>query len=308
MKKNILVIGYGSIGRRHASLAMEMGHSVGVVSAHTTDSPCPCWKSLEEAPLKNFDIAIIASATSLHADHLETLSALGFCGSVMVEKPLFQNASSITPCGDTFVGYNLRFHPVIQEIRRMVGDSPVLSIQAYAGQYLPTWRPGTDYAKSYSASRTLGGGVLRDLSHELDLVQHIAGSWARVTATGGKFSTLAGDSDDIFLLLLECARCPAVSIHLNYLDKAPHRHLLVNTEEFTLMADLVGQTLSVNADPPRTYECKRDTTYAGQLHAICEGRRDTLCSFSEGIQTVFLIEAAEKAAREKIWIQAEHSL
>ena len=306
MTQNVLVIGYGSIGRRHASLAMEMGLGVGVVSRHAENCAFPCWRSLEEVPLGDFDIAIVASATSLHADHLASLAGLGFSGTVMVEKPLFQDASHTAPGPDTFVGYNLRFHPIIRDIRRMIGDSPVLSIQAYAGQYLPTWRPGTDYAASYSASRARGGGVLRDLSHELDLVQHIAGPWTKATASGGKYSTLAGDSDDVFLLLMECSRCPAVSIQLNYLDKAPHRHMLVNTEESTFMADLIGQTLTVNDGTPVTYTCERNMTYAAQLRALCEGERDTICSYSQGMQTVFLMEAAEKAARERVWIHMEH--
>ena len=43
------------------------------------------------------------------------------------------------------------------------------------GQYLPDWRTNADYSKSYSASFEMGGGVLFDLIHEIDLAVNLMG-------------------------------------------------------------------------------------------------------------------------------------
>ena len=43
------------------------------------------------------------------------------------------------------VGYNLRFHPVMVALADAVAGSDCLTMQAYCGQWLPDWRPGTDY-------------------------------------------------------------------------------------------------------------------------------------------------------------------
>ena len=48
-------------------------------------------------------------------------------------------------------------------------------MRVYAGQCLPTWRPESDYKNTYSAKSEKGGGVLRDLSHEIDLCLSLVG-------------------------------------------------------------------------------------------------------------------------------------
>ena len=44
--------------------------------------------------------------------------------------------------------------------------------------YLPNWRKHINYKKSVSAIESKGGGVLLELSHELDLVKYIIGNFS----------------------------------------------------------------------------------------------------------------------------------
>lgn len=87
--------------------------------------------------------------------------------------------------------------------------------------------------------------MLRDLSHELDYVLWLFGPWRRLTATGGYLSPLETDSDDAYTLLMEARLCPMVSIHMNYLDRVPHREILVNTDQHTIHIDLINNTIAV---------------------------------------------------------------
>ena len=48
----------------------------------------------------------------------------------------------------------------------------VFNINIISNSYLPKWRK-RDYRTSYSSSKSQGGGVLLDLSHELDYLTWI---------------------------------------------------------------------------------------------------------------------------------------
>src|SRR2546421_323520 len=79
--------------------------------------------------------------------------------------------------------------------RRLEGEA-IVSAEVRTASWLPGWRPGRDYRATYSASRALGGGVLRDMSHELDYPSWLFGPWRRLTALGGHLSPLEIESDD----------------------------------------------------------------------------------------------------------------
>ena len=79
--------------------------------------------------------------------------------------------------------YNLRFLPSLQAYRERIQFGvigKVLSVRCEIGQYLPSWRPGSDYRQAVSASRALGGGALLELSHEIDYLRWIFGEVAWV--------------------------------------------------------------------------------------------------------------------------------
>jgi predicted dehydrogenase len=230
------------------------------------------------------------------------LVKIRYNGHLLIEKPLFEETKILPEHipQHTFVAYNLRFHPVVRKLIDLTKDRDIYSIQAYVGQYLPQWRPHMSYTKCYSAYRTQGGGVLRDLSHELDYITLITGGWYRVSAIGGRFSKLKIESDDLFCLLLETPRCPAVTIQMNYLDRKARRKLIVNCSDFSIRADLINNEIEVNAETIR-YRNDRNTTYRDQHRAVLDGRTAELCTVQEGMAVLNLIEKAETAAAESIW-------
>ena len=300
----VLVVGYGSIGSRHARLLEEQGHDVHCVTRNG-ECPFPTHAGLEQG-LAAFepDGIVVCNETSAHQPTLETLLDSGFSGPILMEKPLFQNVPAPLPqVPDTvFTGYNLRFHPLIGRLRERIQGVPLHSARLHVGQYLPDWRPGTDYAAGYSASRAKGGGVLHDLSHELDLALWLLGPWQRVTALGGHFSDLTIDSDDVYAVLLETARCPAASVNLNYLSKPARRGIEINGQGLSLKADLVAGTLEVNGEEER-FPVGRDTTYAAQLADFCAGKKGTLCTYDEGLNVLRLIDAVERANDTRTWVE-----
>ena len=304
----VLVIGCGSIGLRHARLAEEAGHTV-LCLTQRNDLGLPCVTSLdracEQAP---FDLVVIATSTAQHADSLGELIIRQPAKRILVEKPLFAWEHQ-TPKLDedvrrtTFVAYNLRFHPAVQRLREVLRGRRLFHISLYAGQYLPDWRPGTDYRASYSAISAQGGGVLRDLSHELDLACLLAGKWQAAAALGGHCSDLQIDGEDVFTLLTTHEHCPSVTIHVNYLDRAPRREIVVQDNMGGARLDLIRSTLSFG-EHTEHFPVERDTTYAAQLQELQLETPAQACTFQEGLDVLRLLEAAEEANTKRNWVYA----
>lgn len=300
----ILVIGYGSIGQRHARLLTELGCQVAVVSRRSIDF-APHYSELSQA-LADWqpEYVVVANRTSEHHQTVEFLAQHGFEGRVLVEKPLFDRQSALPShnFSQVTVAYNLRCHPLLINLKSLLDDSAQLvTANIYAGSYLPDWRPNTDYRQSYSAKRDQGGGVLRDFSHELDYALWLFGPWRRMTASGGRLSSLEIDSDDAYTLLMETQRCPVVSIHMNYLDRVPRREILVNTDQHTVRIDLINNTIAIDG-VEESVTVARDDTYRAEHQAMMSGNAEGLCTLEEAMETLVTIEAAERAAASHSWI------
>lgn len=300
-----LIVGYGSIGARYAGLLVDLGVDVAVVSRREINFPHR-YKELGKAVEEwRPNVAIIASKTVEHRSDIERLARHGYQGAVLVEKPLYDRPAS-TPdiqSSRVHVAFNLRFHPVIQEMREQLKGRTIYSLHAYVGQYLPDWRPGNNYTESYSAKRAEGGGVIRDLCHEIDLILWLAGPHHSMTALGGKVSDLEIDSDDVFTLLLELEKAPVATLVLNYLDSVRTRELVVHTDKGTLRGDLCANTLINDTLPKIYFTMGANDTYKAQLKAFLAGDETTLCSLKEGMAVTNLIAKAEQASQERIWLR-----
>lgn len=301
-----LVIGCGSIGTRHAKILTSLGHRVAFVSARSVDG-FDYYHTIQGA-LSNEkpDYVIIANRTNAHYQSLQELLESGYESNILVEKPLFHANLELVgyDLAKTYVAYNLRFHPVILRLRQILEKETVLSVQVYVGQYLPQWRPSVDYKQSYSARREEGGGVLRDLSHELDYINWIFGEWKRVVTLGGHFSHLEINSDDIFSAMMVMEKCPIVSVQMNYLDRVARRRILVNTDKHTIEADLISGTIQID-DKVESFLVSRNHTYELQHKALLSSDRQLVCTYEQGIAVNRLIAAMERSIVDKRWITNE---
>jgi len=300
-----LVVGYGSIGKRHADVLSSLGHDVAVVSRREIDH-APAFKTIEEA-VQTFhpDYAVIASRTGDHREDIEVLSRTGFTGRLLIEKPVYDTGADNPPKGfeAVKVAFNLRFHPALLRFREIIAGRNIHAAIVYTGSYLPDWRPGSDYKNGYSAVRAEGGGVLRDLSHELDYALWLFGPWRRVAAIGGRFGELEIDSDDVFSMLIETDTVPSVTLGINYLDSITRRDVLVLTDKGSVRLDLAGGNVEAGGDV-ETFTFERNTTYAAQHEALTRGDDSVICDITEGLEVMRLIDACEAAAGSGTWIAA----
>jgi len=310
-----VVVGAGSIGLRHTRVLSSLGPEVEIVSRRDRptglDEHVPVHRSLNDAlAAGSVDHVVVATET---ADHLRTLVELadaGFSGTVVVEKPLTDRPADVPPLPfrACVVGYQLRLHPAVLAARELMAGDSVLAVHAQVGQHLADWRPGRAVGDSASARVEDGGGVLRDLSHELDLVLWLAGDWSRVAAFGGRSGALGPDvaTDDRWGILLELAGGATATVHLDALDHVGQRRMTLVGQRTTVAIDLIagmvrtaghGTAARTVHAAPEVGESARDALLADLHRAVLEGTTAGLCSIAEGVEVVRLIEAVERSAR-----------
>lgn len=301
-----LVIGYGSIGRRHVEVLQSMGHNVSIVSRHFNSTVFSVYKSIPDAfTAQKFSYVVIASPTAAHAEMLKQI--LPYCTGetvCFIEKPLYSAADQAVMLqdGKFVVGYVLRAHPLLREVFDIIKGRRLYSARVACGQYLPHWRPETDYRKCYSAHKADGGGVLRDLSHELDLLYMLCGKWKNLTAAGGHFSDLEIDSDDQYQLMWEAERCPMCFCHVDYLARDVHRDLYIEYDGGSLHLDFISGTLLHNGDMKKISLERNDMFRTMHAEAINYDMR-YLPTAADALHIITQIEAAETAVEKKIWIK-----
>ena len=298
-----IIEGYGSIGSRHYALLKELGQDVRLVSGRS-DTPCKTYNDPVKA-IEYFkpDYYLICNSTNRHMPSLARLIDIGFDGICALEKPTGLNCAECErqPPFQTIITFNMRFHPIVERMRDELGNEDIIAARLSVGQYLPDWRPGRDYSKVYSAIRAQGGGVLRDLSHELDLAQYFCGNSLRLTAMADKYSNLEIDTEDWVTALLEMTKCPTVSIHMDYLDRNAHRDFTILTNSRTISADLWHNKLTINGET-RVFNIERNDSFRKQLESLLHKDFSSLCSYADGQNVMKMIDAIEKAAKEKIWV------
>ena len=294
-----VVVGLGSIGMRHARILQELGLEVATVSRRDGGD----YASITQAVAGTQPgYVVIATETARHVDNLQELAQTGFHGKVLVEKPLFATPAAPPkyPFAHVSVGYNLRFHPVMTALAERLRGREVITVAAYVGQDIRDWRPGRDHRETASATADAGGGVLRDLSHELDYLMWLFGPWHRVAALGGASGARDIDVDDHLDLLLDMQRAPCVHVHMDYLDRQGIRRIRVNVDDDTIEADLVGSRLTVNGKATEIPN-ERDQSYR-DMHVAAMRGASPACSLPEALGVMHLIDSSERALRSKTWV------
>jgi predicted dehydrogenase len=303
---NVLVIGYGSIGKRHAGVLSRLKHKVSVLTQYPDEEGYDFYSSFEKLPT-DYDAQYVVIANN-SSDHFKTYqsSRQRFKSSkILVEKPVSINSADWSSIKDesVYVGYNLRFHPLISELKILLDKERAISANFYVGQNLADWRPEKDYRKSYSAKRSLGGGVLFDLSHELDLVNYLFGRCEGLFGSVSKLSDLEIDCDDSFMGVLEHTNCSKVSMEMNIIDRSAKRTIIIQTESSSIKLDLIAGRIEVNGKN-RDKPIERNQSYQSMHESILIDQ-GVCCSLSEGIEVLKVIESIELSNQSQQWVKRD---
>ena len=278
---DVLVLGAGSIGRRHARNLASAGASVSLAdpaaAAEGIVEPDGVTRiDWDDADPHRFAGVVVASPTVHHLD--QATAAVDAGVGVLVEKPLATTVAggeSLRSANDSVrVGFNLRFHEPIRRLVALVHGGragEVVAARLWFGYHLPSWRPGVDYRQTYSARADLGGGILLDAIHELDLAVWLLGPDLVVDhSLVARVGDLDLDVEDTVRAQLRTPDGVPVEIALDYLSRDYRRGIEVIGTEATVRLDWARRVVEVadadgvtveDADVPvdASYEAEAET-------------------------------------------------
>lgn len=251
MKKNfnlkVCIIGFGSIGRRHASNLLKMGADVILLRSGNTNINIPKFKKklktyfnfddmLNEKP----DLIFICNPTIKH-DYYVGLSIINNI-PFFVEKPIgakylkalkFQSQIKKRKL-KTCVGYMMRYDVCILKIKELLDKNflgKVTTAIMEWGSYLPSWHPWENYKHSYAARNSLGGGVIKTCSHEIDLALFLFGDVKKHVCFKRHDQVLNIDVEDHADILLKHRSGVTTFIHLDYFQRKTKRYIEIIGEK-----------------------------------------------------------------------------
>lgn len=265
--RHFLVLGLGSIGRRHATNLAALHPGARLTFVRHTAAEDDFTRSLGARVVDRLDavidepvdLAVLATPSANHRDALPAL--IERACPLLVEKPVvtsLDDADAVSllletaPPAVRAAGFNLRYLPSLRRFRDAVAGGRVgtpVRASFIAGQWLPSWRPGTDYRSSYSSDASRGGGVELDLSHEFDVARWFFGDLAVEYARGGRFTSLELEANDTSVSVLAPETGPPlVTVSLDYVARQRVRWYEVVGEDGRIEWTLDGRLEHSDAD------------------------------------------------------------
>lgn len=244
----LLIVGYGSIGRRHAT-TLASAVDVGVVETEPAlrDRAAaagigPVFDNIAAGAAWAPDAIIIATPTHLHADCYKAVASLA--RPTLIEKPIAHSAETLAffeelsaeEADRIVVMANMRYHAGPETLRNNLARiGRPRSAHVQFGSYLPDMRPGIDYRSVYAAHRDQGGGVLLDCIHEFDYMWWLFGKPVVAGGHLSRVSSLEIDAEDHAVILLDHPNGPRAVYELDYLQRHKFRSCRIVGDEGTLV-------------------------------------------------------------------------
>lgn len=322
-----LVVGAGSIGKRHIRNLLAIGVEASSIAAVEVRQDRikelkdalkikAVYRSLEDA-LKNseYDAALVCAPTYLHMPIGIRLAKKGI--HILMEKPLAHNLEGVKEFNEVVrkhkiaveMAYIFRFSPLTKKIKELLEKKvigKILYVRGEFSEYLPDWHPWEDYRTFYMAKKSQGGGSILDQSHIIDLIHHLLGGFKAVYAINSRLSNLEIEADDFAELAVTLKNGIIASIHTDIFGREHKKYLEIKGEKGNILWDFYGNEV-------RHYDAKTKTThlykkfpadfnlaYIEEIKhfiACCLGKAKPMATLEEGIETMQLILAAEESYR-----------
>ncbi|KKU13872.1 MAG: Oxidoreductase domain protein [Candidatus Magasanikbacteria bacterium GW2011_GWC2_45_8] len=323
--KKILIIGGGSIGKRHLKNLLFLGEKDIMVVEVNPERANTLGKEYditvvgsigEAVNKKNFDIVFVCTPSVYHLENALSFVEQG-C-DLFIEKPLSHSLEGVDRLVAvvkekkivTMIGSNWKFYPLFQKMKELLEVGvigKVLSARCESGQYLPDWHPWEDYRKGYSANKELGGGILLD-SHEFDyLTWFIGESVKKLACFSDRRSNLEIDVEDTAAVILQFTGGTIGEIHLDYTQRFPQRNFEFFGETGTILWDatlkkvILRSKESGETNFPLRDNYDLNNMYIEEVKHFLEcidERKETNTPMERGASIIKLIQAAKESSEK----------
>ena len=249
----VCFIGLGSIGQRHLKNVHAVAAARGIAVEtdvvepraldYLDDAARALVRSRFAAPdeIGHYDMIFVTNPSQLHRQTLEKVQDKA--DAFFVEKPVFTESlapEALAPYADErkfYVACPIRHTRVYGFLSGFVPQNKIYCARAICSSYLPEWRPGTDYRRTYAAQEG-SGGVKLDLIHEFDYLFTLFGLPDASHLFEGKFSGLEIKSVDGVSFV---GRYPdkTLELHLDYYGRVSRREIELYTADDVVVGDFI---------------------------------------------------------------------
>lgn len=324
-----LIVGCGSIGRRHARNLLDLGHEVAAFNrgeqrreAIAGSMGIRVYDDLERMldAEAGGRAAVICTPQHKHVEH--SLAALRRGLHLFVEKPVSNSRDGLGELeGEaqrrsliTHVGCNMRFHFGPSTVKRLLEEGTIgrpLWSFFWGGMHLPDWHPEEDYRGMYSAKKSQGGGAVMDFVHELDLVNWFHGMPERVAAVTGRSGWLEIETEDVVDAIMKFKNGLQAGLHVDYLQRPFQRGIRIVGEAGWVEWNLARQGVELFRhetrekswfDYPGGYD--HNDMYVEQMRyfvSCIERQRPSESSLKEGMQALELATRIKRSSSMEIF-------
>ena len=323
--EKLLVIGVGSIGKRHIDNFSNYFEKIDIVDVNPERIVQVCDqfkinKSYEDyvtALEENiYDAVAVTTPPHLHLPISKLAAEKG--ANLFIEKPLgmslvgWDEVDAICKKNNLvgFVAYCHRFIPYSERLKELVSGGVigrVIHANVRWGSYLPDWHPWEDYRSFYMAKKEQGGGALLDESHGIDLVRYVLGDVKEVFAIVDNLSDLELTSDDTAFLTLRMESNELVHINFDLSSRTPRVNFELIGTEGNIIWDRVEHKIKIYTTIEEQWSEEiftRDdlmSMYPNQAkHFVncCTGKEKPMISIKDSIKTQKVIDAAFLSSKE----------
>ncbi|WP_191600964.1 Gfo/Idh/MocA family protein [Marinomonas algicola] len=315
-----LIVGFGSIGQQHL-LAIKTLYPTAEVAllrrevSHKITGVCCQFVHVKKAAEWRPNYVIIASPASVHIEQYEYFMALESVQSILIEKPISDAVTSLLPTHfqvgnkTVFVGYDMRFTPLFLQLERLVNKAQlgaIIGVSIRVGQALPSWRNSEDFRQDVSAIKSLGGGVLRELSHEIDYALALFGKPSSVLAktVSGKWLSLpVEDKAYVHWDMALGDSAYGLSMMMDMVSETPFRTLCIEYEEGRINADWLENSITIEAHGAKVEKQLMTPSSALQAEILyltqsTSASRWNACDLHQAKEVLYQIEKIEASAKE----------
>lgn len=275
----ILFFGMGSIGRRHAMLISKLypEHELFAFRTYKGQLKDPIdineiynWKQVDNIKP---DTAFITNPTYLHIN--TALKCAKRNMNIFIEKPIDCSDEKMNDLLKevekrnliTYVAYVLRFHPIIDYLKNNLDLKKISRVEVRCRSNFPDWRINQDHLKLYSAFEAKGGGVLLELSHEIDYINYLFEKIEGISGQTFKKYNVTVDTDDYANLNIRTSTVKRINLILDIGSLTTERYLKIFFKENGyLTADLINREISfTNKRKPVRFEMAENDIFEKQL-------------------------------------------
>lgn len=322
--KKVAVIGLGNISERHRknikylypdSKVYAVSSSGRKPNEVISDSD-EVVNSVQKLLDFNIDYAIVASPATFHCEHAIALIQANI--PVLIEKPIAASSKNLEKLkgailefnGVVAVAYCLRYLPSSLLMKDLVETNAVgdiYNVFVDTGEYLPNWRPKINYKDSVSANKELGGGVLLELSHDIDYLKWLLGPLNVEFSNLRKSKELSLEVEDMADVILSTSLGGICNLHLDFLQKNAQRSCCILGSKGRLDWDLISNSIRFSnlAGEKVLYsapEFDKNSMYLDMIldfENMIESKQNKCISFEDASETLKLVDTIKLIATGK---------